>query len=145
VADALIFDVDGVLLDTEPIGMKATRHAIREVYGYEVDPQAFHEFQGEGIEEYLAGGLAKYGVHLDDLSQLIDRRTQIMEDLMRREVRTFPGVESLLRKTRNSELKTAIATSSKREKLVEACADAGMDLGMFDAANRSSSSSDSRR
>ena len=133
-AEALIFDEDGVLIDTEPISMKATKRAIQEVYGYDVDPLVFHEFQGEGIAEYLAGGLAKYGVHLDDLSQLIARRTQIMEELMREGgLHLFPGVVSLLHKVKYSALKMGIATSSRREKLVEACKDAALDLSIFDA------------
>jgi beta-phosphoglucomutase len=131
-AKAVIFDVDGVILDTEVLAAQASIQAIKELCGYDLAVDDFHEFQGNGVEKYLEGALAKYGVKLDDMSQLIDRRLEIVEELMKKELKAFPGVKEFIIKVQNADIKTAIASSAQHEKITEGFKDVGIDLEPFE-------------
>ena len=58
---AVLFDMDGVLLDSEEYICRAGIEMFREK-GYTVSPEDFKEFTGMGENRYLGGVAAKHDI-----------------------------------------------------------------------------------
>ena len=61
---AVIFDMDGVLTDSEPLINQAAVAMFREL-GLPVQPEDFLPFVGTGEDRYIGGVAEKYGFPLD--------------------------------------------------------------------------------
>ncbi|GAF76154.1 unnamed protein product, partial [marine sediment metagenome] len=57
--DAVIFDMDGVLTDSEPLINEAAISTLKE-YGIDAKPEDFDPFVGAGDERYIAGVAEHY-------------------------------------------------------------------------------------
>ncbi len=112
---AVIFDMDGVLTDSEPLINAAAVAAFREL-GLVVQPADFHPFIGTGENRYLGGVAERYHFPID--IPAAKRRTyEIYLELVPRELRAFPGAVELVRVCRRAGLKTAVASSADRIKI----------------------------
>lgn len=56
----LIFDMDGVLVDSEPAGIYASMEVIKSL-GYECYPEEFKQFTGMGDDKFIGGVLELHG------------------------------------------------------------------------------------
>ena len=63
--DALIFDMDGVLCDSEPFIAAAAGEALRRRYGIPVVREDFLPFVGAGEDRFISGASAAHGVAAD--------------------------------------------------------------------------------
>jgi len=107
---AVIFDMDGVLTDSEPlINMAAIK--MFEEYGIKVKPEDFHPFIGTGEERYIGGVAEKYNVPLD-LKKAKKRTYEIYLELVPNHLNAFPGSVELVKTCRQHGLKTALASSA---------------------------------
>jgi HAD superfamily hydrolase (TIGR01509 family) len=109
--DAVIFDLDGLLADTEPLHCAAYRAALHEV-GVEIDDAEYEDHwirRGLGIVELCA----QMGVTTDPVA-IRARKLELYANLLRRELRPMPGARALVDSLR-SHYALAIATSSLRE------------------------------
>lgn len=107
---AIIFDMDGVLADSEPIINEAAIAMFAE-RGLTVQPDDFLPFVGAGEERYIGGVAEKYGFPLD--LPIAKRRTyEIYLDLVPLKLQSFPGVHDLIRACRETGLRLAVASSA---------------------------------
>ena len=106
----VIFDMDGVLTDSEPLMNAAAVATFRDL-GTRVRPEDFLPFAGVGDERYLSEVAEKYGIDLD-LAAAKERMYELYYELVPHELRAFPGVRQLVRLCRDMELKLAVATSA---------------------------------
>jgi HAD superfamily hydrolase (TIGR01509 family) len=107
---AVIFDMDGVLTDSEPLINEAAIEMFREK-GVTVQPEDFCPFVGSGEDRYISGVAEKYKLRLDIPSA--KRRTyEIYLDLVPRKLQAFPGVQALVHACREAGLKIAVASSA---------------------------------
>lgn len=127
---AIIFDMDGVLVDSEHVITKAAMLALKE-YGVTVKESDFHPFTGTGEDRFIGGVAALYG--LDYKLEMKTRTYQIYLDIVREEIRIFDGISELLRLLRAHGLKTAVASSADRIKVNANLPAAGIDPLLFDA------------
>ncbi len=112
---AAIFDMDGVLTDSEPLICAAAVAMFREV-GLHVRPADFRPFVGAGENRYIGGVAEKYNFPLDIASA--KRRTyEIYLDLVPRNLEAFPGAQDLVHTCRAAGLKTALASSADAIKI----------------------------
>jgi HAD superfamily hydrolase (TIGR01509 family) len=109
---AVIFDLDGVLVDTEPLQYKAFASAFRQ-FGHVIDRQDFLRFQGRRADEVVAGivGLSNWSI---PVSMIQATRNQIYLELLRHELRPLPGAEEAVKAAHSRGLQCAIASSSPR-------------------------------
>ncbi len=112
---AVLFDMDGVLADSEPLINAAAIEMFREK-GLVVQPEDFLPFVGAGEDRYIGGVAEKYDFPLD-VPQAKKRTYEIYLDLVPRRLEAFPGVHDLLSICRQADLLLAVASSTDSVKV----------------------------
>ncbi len=130
--DAVLFDMDGVLCDSEPLICEAARQMFRERYGVDLDPEEFRPFVGAGEDRYLGGPAERRGLRLN-LPPDKARTYEIYLELIRGRLRPLPGAVGFVRACRQLGLRTAVATSADRIKLDGNLREIGLEPDEFDA------------
>jgi HAD superfamily hydrolase (TIGR01509 family) len=128
---AVIFDMDGVLTDSEPLINAAAVAMFREK-GLPVQPEDFRPFVGTGDDRYLGGVAEKYNFPLD-LSRAKKRTYEIYLEQVPSQLDAFPGAVELVRACKNAGLKVAVASSADRIKIDANLHKIGLPPAMWDA------------
>ncbi len=113
--EGVIFDMDGVLVDTERFICEAAVKMFAEK-GVTVSPDDFLEFVGMGENRYLGGVAEKHGLELD-LDRDKSRTYEIYGEIVEDRIEPLPGVIDFLERCKRLGLKTAVATSADRTKM----------------------------
>lgn len=127
----IIFDMDGVLCDSEPFICEAAVRMFELRHGIRVRPEDFIPFVGAGEDRYLGGVAGKYGVTLD-LAQ--DKRStyDAYLEIIRGRLKPLPGVIDFIALCRGRGLKLAVATSADLVKLEGNLREIGLPAAAFD-------------
>jgi len=129
----LIFDVDGVLGDTEGPVCRATMAMFEELYGCTMAPEDFLPFVGTGAVRYVAGPAEKYDLEID-IEKAVARRHENFVKIITEENIAFPGAAALVETVAAlPDWKLGIATSSPGESSRPTLKSAGINLDLFDA------------
>jgi beta-phosphoglucomutase len=129
--DALVFDMDGVLCDSEPFIARAAAEMLRRRYGIRVTRDEFLPFVGAGEDRFIAGAAERHGVTVD---LAVDKPLtyEIYLEIIRDALAPIEGVRELLAEARAAGLRLALATSSDRPKLEGNLAAIGVAESTFD-------------
>lgn len=111
----VLFDMDGVLTDTEEFICRAATEMFRE-QGLDVNPDDFVPFVGTGENSYLGGVAEKYGLRID-IAEAKTRTYQIYDKISRGKIKPLPGALEFVEYCRSKGLKTALATSADKIKM----------------------------
>ena len=128
---AVIFDMDGVLTDSEPLINAAAIAMFREK-GLEVQPSDFLPFVGAGEDRYIGGVTEKHHFPLD-LTAAKRRTYEIYLELVSTRLKVFPGVHELVRACRQAGLRLAVASSADEVKIVANLRQIGLAPDTWDA------------
>lgn len=128
---AVLFDMDGVLLESEKFINKAGVEMFREK-GYDVDPDDFLEFTGMGENRYLGGVAEKNNIPFEQDRDKA-RTYEIYKDLVHGKIHPLPGVLDFIKKCKGRGLKIAVATSADRLKMEINLREIGLAIETFDA------------
>ncbi len=112
----IIFDMDGVLCDSEPFICEAACRMFAECHGKTVKPEDFLPFVGAGEDRYIGGVAEKYGVHLSMPSDK-DRTYAIYLEIIKGSLQPLPGAKEFIAYCRSRQLKLAVATSADLVKM----------------------------
>jgi beta-phosphoglucomutase len=129
---AVLFDMDGVLVDSEAFIAEAAIAMFAERYGVVATREDFLPFVGMGENRFIGGVAEKYGVKLDVETDKA-RTYELYFEVIRGRLREIPGAVDFVRACRKLGLKTAIATSADRKKLVANLREIGLAETDFDA------------
>jgi HAD superfamily hydrolase (TIGR01509 family) len=128
---AVIFDMDGVLTDSEPLINSAAIAMFKEK-GLVVQPEDFLPFVGTGEDRYIGGVAEKYQFALD-LPAAKRRTYEIYLALVPRELRSFPGATELVNACRQNGLRIAVASSADGVKIEANLRQIGLPPETWDA------------
>lgn len=111
---AVLFDMDGLMIDSEPLQSLAFEAVIRE-YGKEpllYDNGLVHEIGVRGDKNWLAL-MEKYDIS-EDITVLRSKRRAVYEQLVT-QVEAMPGLHELLGLLKKNNVLAAVVTSSPRK------------------------------
>ena len=129
----LIFDVDGVIADTETLNARASVAMFQQLYGVTVRPEDFRPFVGTGDERYVEGVAEKYGAQIDTQAAVQRRAENFFQLLQSSPLPAAPGVLELVQAARAApDVRLAIATSGQKAKQFPVIEGTGLRLDWFD-------------
>lgn len=127
----IIFDMDGVLVDSEPFICQAGCQMFQEM-GLTVQPKDFTPFIGTGENRFLGGVAEKYNFPVD--IETIKKRTyDIYLEIIRGALKPLPGVYTFIEKCRVKGKKLAVASSADRRKVMGNLNEIGLTPDQFEA------------
>jgi len=127
--EAFIFDMDGLLVDSEPLAAKAMDDFLRR-YGFDRRAEIHEQLLGRRLPEALA--IVKAGYEMEDpLEELIARYGEMRLAALRG-VAPMPGAAEIIAFGRAAGMKLALATSGMRTHADLSLAETGL-AGLFDA------------
>ena len=117
---AIIFDMDGVLCDSEWFIAEAGRLMFKENHGIEVQHEDFHPFAGLGENRFLGGVAEKYQIKGFNIERDKEKTYDIYVGLVKKpgSLKAMPGAVEFLHGCRSLGLKTALATSADQIKMM---------------------------
>jgi HAD superfamily hydrolase (TIGR01509 family) len=127
--DAVIFDMDGVLCDSEIASRNAAVGVLRELYRLKnVDAEDFAAFTGMGEGRFLGGVAEMYGVtNFDEQQAKAHFFNLYLNGGYLRDVRAYPGVRSLVIRLKETGLKVGIASAADKIKVSANLVAVGLD------------------
>jgi HAD superfamily hydrolase (TIGR01509 family) len=130
--DGIIFDMDGVISDTQTMHAQMESDLLRK-YGIEMGPEEIsREFAGVSDEQMFPQIFGRYGKHIDDMDGIIERKWQTMMRFSRGRIVAMPGALELVATLGQRNLPLAVASSSRRA-FIELVLDELKILGAFRA------------
>lgn len=128
--EAILFDMDGVLCNSEGLSRTAAVQAFKELYGVSMAESEFVPFMGTGENNFLNGPAKARGISID----LERTKAKFFELYINTYAQPgagigYPGAIELVRACKKVGLKTAVASSAERVKV-----NANLVASGFDAA-----------
>ncbi|MFH2068766.1 MAG: HAD-IA family hydrolase [Candidatus Omnitrophota bacterium] len=127
----VMFDMDGVLLDSEPFICKAAMMMFTE-RGLIVQPEDFLPFVGAGEDRFIGGVAEKYAFPLK-LQPGKKRTYEIYLEIIRGKLHPLKGALAFLESCRKSGKKMVLATSADYVKMAGNLKEIGVSPSSFDA------------
>lgn len=96
---AVIFDFDGIIVDTEPLHYQAFQRVLEPLgLGYSWEDYV-DRYMGFDDREAFSEVFVLHGMHLngDQLEKLIYRKAHFFQDIIKNEIKPYPGVVKLVR------------------------------------------------
>ncbi len=108
----IIFDCDGVLVDSEPVAMRVLLQTLAEA-GMEIEAaDAYEAFLGKSLATVCEQLRRDYGVDID--AEALERMRQRLYAAIRRELCPIPGIAQALKKLKRP---FCVASSSQLERI----------------------------
>lgn len=126
----VIFDMDGVLVDSEAYICEAAIRFFAEE-GYTVQENDFTPFVGTGENRYIGGVAEKYRIPIEIETAKI-RVYTLYHEIVRGRLEPLPGVLDFIRNCKEKGFKLAVATSADRPKMIINLAEMGLPAETFD-------------
>jgi HAD superfamily hydrolase (TIGR01509 family) len=113
--ELIIFDMDGLMFDTEKISFVSWRDAAA-LYGYQIDDEIFRKTIGTNLIRTKDIYLNHFGSSFP-IEEIISERVRISEEIIRlKGVPVKKGLYDLLDYLSQSNIKKAVATSTSRKR-----------------------------
>ncbi|ALS99974.1 hypothetical protein AT746_18005 [Lacimicrobium alkaliphilum] len=116
--EAVIFDMDGLLIDSEPLWRMAEQQVFASV-DIQLNEQMCLQTTGLSTEEVVRYWYQAFDITRDDVGVIARQLEDRMVKLIREEGEPLPGVYPLLERCRELDLKLAVASGSA-DRLIEA-------------------------
>ncbi|GHU99212.1 hydrolase [Clostridia bacterium] len=126
----ILFDMDGVLVDSEPVIIEAAIEALK-AWGVNARAEDFKPFTGMGEERFIGGVSEKYGVPFEPA--MMSKAYDVYDAIGSAKVRVFDGVQNAVQALKRRGYKTAVCSSSHRRKVLINLRAIGLNAEDFDA------------
>lgn len=114
----IIFDMDGVIIDSERISFQCFQEVLKE-YKYTMDEQVYLKFIGRNVQGIKETLLKEYG---DDFpfDEIYKKKSRLALEITNKNgVKVKQGVHELIDFLKEKGYKIAVATSTRRERALE--------------------------
>ena len=115
---AIIFDMDGVIIDTEPLYTKAEVRLFSE-YGVEIPPEDWPLFRGCAEDDFFTLSMQRYQIS-EDRTVFVEKGREYVRDEFKRGLVFMPGFKGLLKRVQKNHA-TGIVTASPRHNIDFLC------------------------
>ncbi len=126
--DVMIFDFDGVVVDSEPVHLECFR-AVLEKRRIELTTEDYYEkYLGFDDHDCFAAVLTNNGRTVDEgeIAAMTDEKTALVQKVFSESIRPLPGAAELMRATDAAGLPLAICSGALREEIVLAAETVGV-------------------
>ncbi len=115
---AIIFDMDGVLVDSEPVHFRATK-VVMERFGINLDYEEYKGFIGSTVEFIWKHYKEHYNLKEYEWNELFKMAEEIVDDIIKKEgYPVIDGVKEIVVSVAKKGYKLAIASSSPMNKIL---------------------------
>ena len=114
--EGIIFDMDGVLCDSEPFICEAAMEMFRQTYGLTVKKEDFLAFVGAGEDRFVGGVGEKYGIEMTMPRDKL-RTYEIYLKIIAGRLHPLPGAVEFVSGCRAAGKKIALATAADAIKM----------------------------
>jgi len=108
---AVIFDIDGLLINSEPLWNKAANEIFRQ-YGIQLTEDQYHLTTGLRSKEFVAHWMHEFKVPASEFERAEKKIIDLALDLIDKEATLMPGVEHIFEFFLQRDFKMGLATSS---------------------------------
>ncbi len=126
----IIFDMDGVLINSEPVTVKAALKALSEV-GISATPEDFKPYLGAGEDKFITEICKKHKKE-NMASPAMVRMYELFNQYVCTDLEVYPSVHNLIDKLKKARFHLCIASSSAADKLYASLKAANIDTKLFD-------------
>ncbi len=130
--EAVLFDMDGVLVDSEELIALAAQMMFKAKYSIEMPRDAFLPYVGAGEDRYLGGPAAERGIEIDVPSAKA-LTYEYYGQLASTHIRVLAGAREYLSACKESGMKIALASAADKTKVLINLKVLGVEEGFFDA------------
>lgn len=130
--EAVLFDMDGVLVDSEELIALAAQMMFKAKYSVEMPRDAFLPYVGAGEDRYLGGPAAERGIEIDVPSAKA-LTYEYYGQLASTHIRVLAGAREYLSACKESGMKIALASAADKTKVLINLKVLGVEEGFFDA------------
>jgi len=123
---AVLFDLDGVLVDSEPISTEASDKVLAEVGIYLTKEERSEVFGKRTIDNYRRH-IKRRGLNLD-AEELVREKNKVFAKLIRGRLKPLPGVLSLLASLDDAGIRKAVVSSSPLDRVNASLEEVGLLL-----------------
>lgn len=125
---AVLFDLDGVIMDTMPLHYEAWRQAFAK-YGVPVAPREIYELEGMPSRELGKALVKRKGGPLpeEQVMKAVEDKREIFRSLAAKQAMMFPGVPETLTMLRKNGIRLALVTGSNLKTVNELLRKAGLE------------------
>lgn len=127
---AVFFDCDGVLVDSEPAMARAGALALRD-FGLPVEPEDFTPYIGTGEDTYIGNVVRKHGGTV--VPKMKEHLYEKYVEICQTYVPPMPGASALVRQLRKNGYRVAMVTSADQIKADANLRVLGLAVSDFDA------------
>ncbi len=113
---AVIFDFDGVIVDSEPVRYETYRQLFRNNYSIILPEKMDNKLIGRTQKKNMKYFLDTYNLK-GDIEELIQQRAALLKEAFSKKenIKPIPGIFNLLKNLKSHRIKLAIASSSSKE------------------------------
>ena len=129
---AILFDMDGVLCDSEPFICKAAQEMFLQNFDCHTAEEDFLPFVGCGEDRYLGGVAEKHGIAIQFPQDKV-KTYDIYLEIIKGKMPALPGVHEFIAAARQAGLKLAVNSAADRRKVEGNLAQIGISADSFDA------------
>ena len=121
---AIIFDMDGLMVDTEPLSRRSWEMVL-ESFGHKLDDSTYNRMIGLRIDKSSAIIQQAFPMPLTT-TELITQKVAYMEEICAEGIPTMPGLMELQAEIAQRQIPWAVATSSHRQHAINTLQQLGL-------------------